>query len=117
MATYYHVTTAAYNEGEDLLSWDRYIERYGEAPCAWKWDESDCEEGFDGYMVSLLREDQADEIEYIASMIEGQALVLTIETDEQWERELHFGINGEGYTAAMMGRIPAEIIVKVEPAI
>lgn len=113
MATYYHVTTAAYHEGEDLLSWDRYIEQYGEVPCAWKWDDVD--EGYDGYMICLLREDQADQISDIVLDIDGPALVLTIETDEQWERELHFGINSEGYTAAMMGRIPAECIVSMAP--
>jgi hypothetical protein len=110
MATYFHVTTTAYNTGEDLLSWDAYIARYGEAPCAWKWDEA--EEGFDGHLISLLREDQASEIADVAAYIDGPALVLTIETDEAWEQELGFDVNSEGYTVALH-RIPAEVITNV----
>lgn len=112
MATFFHVTSANFTFGEDLLSWDSYVQATGETPGPWKWEAES--EGLDSHLVSLLREDQADEINEIASFIDGDAVVLTIVTDEGWDAELGWTVNDEGYTC-VYHRIPAECIVSMEP--
>lgn len=112
MATYFHVAPNSYNEGEDLLSWDAYTERFGETPGAWKWDEA--EEGFDTDIVCVFRGDQRDAaVEFIEMWMDGSAKLLTIEIPEDAMAEVRMGVNEEGfdYVARM---IPAEFIVAVE---
>lgn len=108
MATYYHVAPISYNEGEDLLSWDAYVERYGEQPTAWKWDEAD--EGFDTDIVSLFT-DRAEASDYIDLYMDGAAKVLTIEVGD--DTDIRVRRNSEGYSC-VIGRIPAEHIISVE---
>lgn len=110
MPTFYHVAPATYNDGEDLLSWDAYVERYGEQPTTWKWEEA--EEGFDTDIVCMFRADQRDDAEAFAAEYFDSAKLLTIEL-EDGEEGVHILTNAEGY-ACVMGRIPAWAIVAVE---
>ena len=113
MTTYFHVAPMTYTEGEDLLSWDRYIERFGEAPTAWKWE--DAEDRYDGHMVCLWQADQLDDArEFVESYLDGQAKIVTVTVDDEWARELGLRRNDEGYMAAMYGRIPSDVITRVE---
>lgn len=112
MAIYFHVAPATYNDGEDLLSWDAYVDQYGEQPTPWKWDGA--EPGMiDGDVVCMFREDQREDAEYFASeWITGPAKLLTIEL-ESGDDGIRILTNHEGY-ACVTGRIPAWAIVGVE---
>lgn len=110
MATYFHVAPNSYNEGEDLLSWDAYTERYGETPGEWKWDGA--EPGMiDGDTVSLFREDQLDEArDFARSWISGTAKFLTI---DDADGTLDVTVNREGY-ASVERLVPGHLISRVE---
>lgn len=102
MATYYHVVPAHYQDGEPLWARDAYIERYGEAPSAWKWE--DAEEGFDGDIISLFS-GLIEAREYQAAY-GGRILTIAITPDDPDIRVIR---NSEGY-AAVVRVIPARYI-------
>lgn len=104
--TFYHVSST-YSDGDDLLSWDAYTERYGETPGAWKWDEA--EEGFDTDIVCLFRAIE-DAREFVATFGGTHILEVTIPDDDD---QCRFVTNEEGYDAVMR-MIPAEYITVVD---
>lgn len=104
MTTYFHIARESYSDGEDLLSWDSYIERYGEQPCVWKWEDAD--EGFDTDIVSLFS--SRDEADAYMDDFGGVMLHVTI-PDWAEDEGMMIVTNSEGYTA-VMSHIPAAFV-------
>ena len=104
--TYWHVTGPDYQPGDDLLSWDVMVDR-GMAP-VWKWDHAD--EGTDGLMVCLFRDDEAGrrERDWFADDLDG-AQVLRVEIDDDDERIVWTRASYEDYVAVVHS-IPGDLI-------
>ena len=108
--TYWHVTGPDYQPGDDLLSWDVMVDR-GVAP-VWKWDEAD--EGTDGLMVCLFRDDEYGrrERDWFVADLDG-AQVLRVEIDDDDERIIWTRASYEGYPAVVHS-IPGDLIEVVK---
>ena len=90
MKTYYHITTSAYQDGDDLISAQEQIERYGETINASKWDD----ELYDTDIVCLFAtRDEAEEAMGLPEF-RGCDVLLAVSIDDEDEQPR---INDEGY--------------------
>jgi len=102
--TYYHVAGAGYEAGDDLLSWNAFLDERGVAPGPWKWTEAP--EAFDGDVVSLF-ERYVDALDY-RDGFGGTVLAVDLPEDAD-ELGIMAEINDEGYLC-IYRRIPSSYL-------
>ena len=103
MTTYYHVAPAHYQQGNDLLSYNDYCERYGEEPGPWKFED----DRIDPDIVCLF--ESIDDAREFVDLFLPDGIILAIDPDPEYADPLSLSRNEEGYLYAY--RIPAAHII------
>lgn len=90
-AAYYHVVSAGWSEGDDLLCWDILADRGIVSESDWRWEDAPV--GYDGHLIALHGTlDQA--VEHLALF--GGARILRV-----WLHRREVSRNAEGYPCTM----------------